>query len=254
MAIPGFSLEGKVALVTGGRRGIGKTIALAFAEAGADVALCDIVAETGELKATAEEIRQFGRRSLDIRADVRVRADVENMVKKIMTEFGHIDILVNNAGNLVIKPFLEVTDDEWDSIIDTHLKGNYLCSQVVGRIMVEQKSGNIINLSSAAGLRGLEGQSAYGAAKAGISLLTRVLAREFGHYNVRVNAIAPSILKTKIIEPYVSDEELEERASKVPLGRIATPNDLIGVALFLASDSSGWVNGHTLLADGGLWA
>lgn len=254
MTIPSFSLAGKVALITGGRRGIGKTIALAFTEAGADIALCDIVTETGELKDTAEEISQLGRRSLDIRADVRVRADVENMVKQIMAEFGHIDILVNNAGNLIIKPFLEVTDDEWDSIIDTHLKGNYLCSQTVGKIMVEQKAGNIISMSSAAGLRAVDEQSVYGAAKAGITMLTKVLAREFGPYNIRVNAIAPTMLKTKIIEPYVSDEEFEERASRIPLGRMPKVEEVASIALFLASDASSWINGHTILADGGLWA
>ena len=254
MTIPSFSLAGKVALITGGRRGIGKTIALAFAEAGADVALCDIVTETGELKDTAEEISKLGRRSLDIRADVRVRADVENMVKQIMAEFGRIDILVNNAGNQAIKPLLEFSDDEWDSIIDTHLKGNYLCSQTVGRIMVQQKSGIIINLSSAAALKGIEGHSAYGAAKAGISMLTRVLAHELGPYHIRVNAIAPSMIRTKLMEPYVSEEEFEKRATMVPLRRMATLNDVAAIALFLASEASGWVNGHTLLADGGIWA
>jgi len=199
MDLPDFSLTGKVALVTGGRRGIGKAIASTFAQAGADVALADLVADTGELATAAEEVRKLGRRSLAIQADVSVRADVENMVQGVMAEFGRIDVLVNCAGNLVIKPFLEVTDDEWDSIINTHLRGNYLCTQTVARVMVEQKSGNIINLASAAGLNAVEEQSAYGAAKAGISLLTGVLARELGRYNIRVNAIAPSMLKTELI-------------------------------------------------------
>ncbi len=254
MTIPSLSLEGKVALITGGRRGIGRSIALAFAEAGADIALCDIVVETGELDSVASEIGRLGRRSLALRADVRVKNDVENMVSKVMAEFKRIDILVNNAGNHVMKPMLEITEEEWDSVIDTHLKGNYLCSQAVGKIMVEQKSGVIINLSSAAALKGLEKHSAYGAAKAGISLLTRVLARELGPYNIRVNAIAPSMIRTKLVEPYVSEEEFKARATQVPLRRMATLSDIVGVALFLASDASGWVNGHTLLADGGLWA
>jgi len=254
MNLPDFSLTGKVALVTGGRRGIGKAIASTFAQAGADVALADLVADTGELATAAEEVRKLGRRSLAIQADVSVRADVENMVQGVMAEFGRIDVLVNCAGNLVIKPFLEVTDDEWDSIINTHLRGNYLCTQTVARVMVEQKSGNIINLASAAGLNAVEEQSAYGAAKAGISLLTGVLARELGRYNIRVNAIAPSMLKTELIEPYVTSEEFEQRAAKVPLGRMPRVEEVAAIALFLASEASSWVTGHTLLADGGLWA
>ena len=254
MNFPEFSLEGKVAFVTGGRRGIGKAIALTFARAGADVALCDMVGETSELETAAEEVRKLGRRSLAIQADVTRRADVEQAVGEVMAEFGRIDILLNCAGNLIIKPFLEVTDDEWDSIIDTHLKGNFICSQTVGRIMVKQKSGNIINLGSAAGINAVDEQSVYGAAKAGITMLTRVLARELGPYNIRVNAIAPSMLKTKLIEPFVSDEAFEQRAVRIPLGRMPRVDEITPIALFLASDASSWVTGHTLLADGGLWA
>ena len=254
MSFPDYSLEGKVAFVTGGRRGLGKAIALTFAQAGADVALCDMVAETSELETAADEIRKLGRRSLAIQADVTRRADVEKAVGEVMAEFGRIDILLNCAGVLVIKPFLEITDEEWDSIIDTHLKGNFICSQTVGRIMVKQKSGNIINLGSAAGLNAVDEQSAYGAAKAGITMLTRVLARELGPYNIRVNAIAPSMLKTKMVEPFVSDAEFAKRAVKIPMGRMPRVDEITSIALFMASEASSWVTGHTLLADGGMWA
>ncbi|MBA7655931.1 3-oxoacyl-[acyl-carrier-protein] reductase FabG [subsurface metagenome] len=154
MSIPSFSLEGKVAIVTGGRRGIGKAIALAFAEAGADVAVCDLVVEDGELEAVAEEIRRLGRRSLAVQADITRKTDVDNLVKGVAEGLGAIDILVNNAAIISWVPLLETPEDDWDRIIDTDLKGYYLCSQAVGKGMVERKKGNIISIASVSGIRG----------------------------------------------------------------------------------------------------
>ncbi len=148
MSIPSFSLAGQVAIVTGGRRGIGRAIALAFAEAGADVAVCDWIVEGGELEAVAEEIRGLGQRSLFLQADVSQKGDVDNMVQKVVDKFGDIDILVNNAAVFTSAPILEMPESEWDELINVDLKGYFLCSQAVGKRMVEQKRGSIINRQS----------------------------------------------------------------------------------------------------------
>jgi 3-oxoacyl-[acyl-carrier protein] reductase len=173
-------MPGKVTLITGGRRGLGKALALAFAEAGADVAICDYTDEGGELEAVADEIRKHGHRALPIKADVARKADVDNMVKQTVTELGDIDILINNAGVLGRGLVLETEEDTWDKFIDTNLKGPYLCSQAVGRLMVERRKGNIINIASTAGLKIWPLETIYGVSKAGLIMLTRGLARELG--------------------------------------------------------------------------
>ncbi len=168
MSVPSLSLEGKVAIVTGGKRGIGRAIALAFAEAGTDVAVCTRVVEGGELAAVAEEIRKLGRRSLAVQTDVTKKSEVDNLVKRVLDEFGVIDILVNNAGIFPAPLLLETPEDEWHNFIDGNLKGCYLCSQAVGKRMVEQrKRGNIINIASYAGFRAMPTMPAYSIAKAG---------------------------------------------------------------------------------------
>jgi dehydrogenase/reductase SDR family protein 4 len=253
MGTSGFSLEGKVAVVTGGKRGIGKAIALAFAEAGADIAVCTRKVEGGELEVVAEEIRGLGRRSLAIQADITQKSDVDNLVQRVVDEFGAIDILVNNAAMNIMATLIELREDGWDRIINTDLKGYYLCSQAAGRVMVEQKRGNIINLASMAAIKAAERMGAYCVAKAGVVMLTKVLALELGKYNIRVNAIAPSIVKTKFSEPLWSNPELlEQAAGYIPLGRLAEADDVTGAALFLASDASSYVTGHTVIVDGGL--
>ena len=252
MGVPSFLLPGKVAIVTGGRRGIGKAIALALAEAGADIAVCDRVMEDGELKATAEEAKRLGRRSLAVQADIAQKADVDNLVQRVVDEFGVIDILVNNAAMNIMAPLLELREDGWDRIIDTDLKGYYLCSQAVGKIMVEQKRGNIINIASTAAMYTAPEMGAYCIAKAGVVMLTKVLAVELAQHNIRVNAIAPSMVKTKFSQPLWSDPEtLKEIESGIPLGRLAEPSDIIGSVLFLASDASSYITGHTIIVDGG---
>ena len=249
----GFSLEGKVAIITGGRRGIGRAIALAFAEAGADIVVCDQVIEDGELEAVAKEIEGLERRSLAIQADVTRRTDIENMVQRAIDEFGFIDILVNSAAINISAPLLELREDGWDRMIDTDLKGYYLCSQALGKRMVDRKKGNIINMASSAALKATPGAGAYCIAKAGVVMLTRVLAQELAGYNIRVNAIAPYYVKTRFSEDRWGNPEIRKQLeSRAPLGRLAETDDVIGSALFLASDTSSYITGHTIVVDGGL--
>lgn len=252
MNIPTFTMAGKVALITGGRTGIGKALALAFAEAGADVAVCSRTNDGGELDAAADEIIKLGRRALAIRADVSHKVDVENMVKKTVAELGNIDVLINNAGIVIWGSLFEAEEDAWDKVIDTNLKGPYLCSQAVGQLMAERKRGVIINIASTAGLRPSLNRTAYSVSKAGLIMLTRVLARELGSYNIRVNAIAPWIVETPITEAMRGKIGTKDITSaNVPLGRIGETDDIIGAALFLASDTAGWITGHTIVIDGG---
>ena len=252
MGIPGFSLEGKVAIVTGGKRGIGEAIALAFAEVGADVAVCSRRVEDGDLLAVADQIQRLGRRSLAIQTDVSKKSDIDKLVQRVVDEFGVIDILVNNAAMNIMVPLLELREDGWDKIMNTDLKGYYLCSQAVGKLMVEQRRGNIINIASRAALKASNNVGAYCIAKAGVVMLTRVLALELGGYNIRVNAIAPSVVKTKFSEVlWDNTEKLNKIEDEVPLGYLAEPSDVVGSALFLASDASSYITGHTIIVDGG---
>jgi len=255
MSIPNFTMAGKVVLITGGRSGLGKAFALAFAEAGADVAICSRTVEGGGLEAVADEIRKLGQRALTIRTDVSRKADVENMVMETVAELGGIDILINNAGTVVRVPLLETEEDIWDKVIDTNLKGCYYCSRAVGQIMVQRKKGSIINIASINGLRAIKGRAAYCVAKAGVIMLTRVLAREFGSYNIRANAIAPWLVETPMTESLFSDPDFTKAAlAATPLGRLGKTDDIIGTALFLASDAASWITGQTIAVDGGYLA
>jgi len=252
MGVAGFSLAGKVAIITGGKRGIGRAIALAFAEAGADIVVCSRVVEDGQLGAVAEEIQRLGRHSLAVQTDITRKNDVDSLVQRVMDEFGGIDILVNNAAMNIMAPLLELREDGWDRIINTDLKGYYLCCQAVGKRMVDRKRGNIINMASIAAMKARQKMGAYCIAKAGVVMLTRVLALELASYNIRVNAIAPSTVKTKFSQHLWSEPETLKRIeAEIPLGRLAEPGDIIGAALFLASDASSYITGHTIIVDGG---
>jgi len=250
MSKPNFSLEGRVAIVTGGSRGIGKAIALTFAEAGADVVICSR-GRDGSLDDVAEEIRGLGRRSLAVPTDISRKADIDNMVQRVVDEFGGIDILVNNAAIIILAPLVEHSEEDWDRIIDTNLKGYYLCSQAVGRRMVGQKKGNMINIAGAAAITAVQGIGSYCIAKAGVAMLSKVLALELASYNIRVNAIAPGWVKTKFTEPWSDPKTVKQIEAEIPLGRWAMPDDIASVALFLASDASSYITGHTIVADGG---
>lgn len=255
MSLPDFSLKGRVAIVTGARRGIGREIALTFAESGADVAVCDVVVEDGQLEAVAKEIREFGRRALATQVDITKKAGIDNMVQKVADEFGAVDVLVNNAGILVVIPFMEHEEKDWDQVMDTNLKGYFLCAQAMGKLMVDQEKGSIINIASVRAFRGSQGRVSYCVSKAGVLMLTRVMALEFANYNIRVNGIAPGWIKTKLNEQlWSAPNNLKQIEATIPLGYLAEPSAVSGAALFLASDASSYITGHTIVVDGGYLA
>jgi len=253
MGIPSLSLAGRVAIVSGGRRGIGKAIALTFAEAGADVAVCDVVVEGGELKAVADEIEGLGRRSLAVQTDISSSSDVNNLVKQVMNKFGAIDILVNCAAITKWVPLIDLGEDDLDRFLDVDLKGYILCSQAVGKIMMKQKRGNIINFASTAAIRPILERGAYDIVKAGVAMLTKHFAKELASYNIRVNAIAPGMVKTDFTRPIWDSgpETLKKYDAKVALGRLAETSDISQVVLFLASDLSSYMTGSIIVVDGG---
>jgi len=251
-----FSLKDRVAIVTGARRGIGAATALMFAEAGADVVVSDVEAGTGELEAVAGKIRQLGRRALVLKCDVSLKADVDAMVQKAIDTFGKIDVLVNNAGAGRGGSLLQCSEADWDYTLGINLKGCYLCCQAVARHMIERKSGTIVNINSVESLRAVcETSHAYAVSKAGMNLVTRGLARELAKNGIRVNEIAPGSIKTEMMKHVWSDPERMERLRTMSLwGRMAEPEEVASAALFLASDAASWVNGHTLVVDGGYMA
>ena len=255
MGAPDLTMTGKVALITGSRRGIGKAFALAFAEAGADIAICDVTYEGGELETVANEIVKIGRRALPIKADISCKADVDEMVNKTIAELGTIDTLINNAGINPLASVFETDEDTWDRVMDVNVKGYFLCSQAVGRLMTKRGSGNIINMASVNGWKALVNRSAYCVSKAGVIMLTKVLAREFGPHKVRVNALAPYITKTPMMEGFLQDPEITRtRLEPLAMRRFGETNDIVGAALFLASDVASWITGHILVVDGGYLA
>jgi NAD(P)-dependent dehydrogenase (short-subunit alcohol dehydrogenase family) len=254
MSLPNFSLKDKVAIITGSSKGIGREMALVFAEAGADVVISSRGLDSS-LEEVAEAIRKLGRNPVVVAADVRQKPDVEKLVQTAVDEFGVIDILVNNAGVLFTAPFIEHSEEDWDRVMDTNLKGIYLCSQAVGRKMIAQKHGNIINIASMRGIAAGQDRSAYCASKAGVIMLTRVMALELARFNIRVNAIAPGWIKTKLNKFLWSDPNTRHQIeAEIPLGYLAEPRDLMGAALFLASEASQYITGQTVVVDGGLLA
>jgi NAD(P)-dependent dehydrogenase (short-subunit alcohol dehydrogenase family) len=254
MSLPNFSLEGKVAIVTGGSKGIGREIALVFAEAGADVVVCSRGLDSS-LEDVAKEVRALGRRSLAVPADLSKKTETARLVQKTLDEFSVIDILVNNAGILLVTPFMKHTEEDWNRIMDTNLKGYFLCSQAVIKKMQEQKKGNIINMASIRSIGASRERVGYCVSKAGVVMLTRVMALEFGSSNIRVNAIAPGWIKTQLNKHlWEKPDIIKQIKQEVPLGYMAEPSAIATAALFLASDASSYVTGHTLVVDGGLLA
>jgi NAD(P)-dependent dehydrogenase (short-subunit alcohol dehydrogenase family) len=246
-------LKGKVAVVTGSRRGIGRAIALAFAKAGAELVIADVVVDDGKLDAVAVEIRKMGREALAVGADISKKPSVEAMTRQAVKKFGKIDILVNCAGIWIPgQNLVETSEENWDKVIDTNLRGTYFCCQAVAKLMAKQGSGNIINLSSQVGLNPGTGAGAYSISKAGIIIMTRQLAQELAVYNIRVNAVAPGIVKTDFnIGLWRNAEGAKQMGQMVPLGRLAEPEDIARAALFLASDDADYITGVVLPVDGG---
>lgn len=250
---PSLSLQGKVALVTGGGTGIGKGIALEFARAGADVAISG--RRIGPLEDVAEEITDFGQRALPISADISNKTDVDNLVDTVNRDLGQIDILVNNAATGGQGPGLLGSDeDRWDEVIDINLKGVYLCCHAVAPGMIERGSGNIINISSIASFYNSRGARLYGIAKAGVNFMTTGLAQDLAPHNIRVNCIAPGTIQTDMLAIDVGDkpENWEAVGKFVPLGRVGQPVDIATVALFLASGAANYVTSQIISVDAGL--
>jgi NAD(P)-dependent dehydrogenase (short-subunit alcohol dehydrogenase family) len=253
MTAPKLSLEGKIAIVTGASRGIGRAIALGFAEAGADVVVCSRTLP--DLEKVAEEIRALGRRSLAVEVNIAVKNEVDNLVQTTVEKFGTIDILVNNAAINIMRSLIDLREDGWDKVMNVGLKGYFLCSQAAAKVMMERKSGNIINMASSAATKAAPALGAYSIAKAGVVMLTKVFALELARYSIRVNAIGPSLVKTGFSQPmWGSPDVLKGVEAGIPLGRIAETGDIVGVALFLASDMSSYITGQTIFADGGTMA
>jgi len=246
-----FDLSPKVAIVTGGNQGIGFAIARGLATAGATVVIANRRAAEGEK--AAESLRKEGLNAAAIPANVTSMSSVETLVAKVISDFGRTDILVNNAGLMVRKPVEDITEEDWDSVINTNLKGMFFCCQLVGREMIRNKKGRIINISSLRSQKMATNRSVYAISKAGVSNLTRVFAYEWGKHNITVNAIAPGTIITDFNRKHFEDhpDELTEIVKSIPIGRAGNPSDCISAAVFLASDASDFVTGQTLFADGG---
>lgn len=249
-AAPDFRLDGKVALVTGAGRGIGYEIALALAGYGADVAVCSRT--TGELEKIREAVEKLGRRAMAIRADVTKVPEIQDMVGRVVGAFGRIDILVNNAGINIPQFAVDVTEEAWDSVMDINLKGLFFCAQAVGRVMIAQKSGKIINISSQTGTVAIPKRAAYCASKGGVNQLTKLLALEWAQHGINVNAVAPTFIETPFTEPMFKDKSFRRFVDEnIPLGRVGKPSDVTGAVVYLASPASDLVTGLILLVDGG---
>jgi NAD(P)-dependent dehydrogenase (short-subunit alcohol dehydrogenase family) len=252
MFLPSFQLDGKTAVVTGAGRGIGRALAIGLAEAGADVALLSRTEE--DLKGTAAAIEDLGRQALVFPTDVTDREQVHMAITNVKSKWGKIDILVNNAGMNIRSRALEVTDDEWQTIMDTNLKSAFMMSQEAGKVMKEQESGGkIINIASVAGQVALRTGVVYASTKAALMQMTKVLAMEWGQYGINVNAIGPWYFKTPLTEKLLSDEAyVNDILAVTPLKRIGELPELVGPAVFLSSDAGNYVTGQTLFVDGGM--
>lgn len=242
-------LEGKVAVVTGAARGIGQSIALRLAEEGADLALSDVKAEW--LEETVAKVRALGRRAEAFEIDVSKSDQVQAGVDAMAAAFGKLDVVVNNAGITRDGLLIRMSEEDWDLVMDINLKGTFLMTKAAAKFMMKQRSGAFVNIASVIGLMGNPGQANYGASKAGVSNLTKTVAKELAARGIRANAIAPGFIKTKMTDA-LSDDVRNAMLSVIPLKDFGTPEDVANVVLFLASDLSRYVTGQTLSVCGGM--
>jgi len=246
-------LKDKVVIITGARRGMGKADALLLAKAGAKVAVADISKE--DCEKVVEEIRKNKGEAIAVKCDVSKKAEVDNLIKETVDKWGRVDILVNNAGIAEFRPFLEMTEADWDKTIDINLKGYFLCAQAAAKEMAKQKSGVIVNIASIAmGQQGvgMPGIVHYCASKGGIAAMTEALAVELAPYNIRVNTIAPGVIDTPMVQEAGMDQKtIEGMLMRVPLKRMGKSEEIASAVLFLASDDSSYMTGATVVVDGG---
>lgn len=242
-------LLGKVALITGGARGIGRDIALLFAKEGADIVIGDVNAD--QARATCLDIEALGRKSIGLELNVVDYAKVEEALNKILDKWTKIDILINNAGITRDNLMLRMSDNDWDTVIDVNLKGVFNCIKAVSRAMIKQRSGKIVNIASIIGIIGNPGQANYAASKAGIIALTKTSAKEFASRNINVNAVAPGFIRTEMTEK-LPDELKQKMLSMIPLAKFGEPRDVANACLFLASEESAYITGQTIVVDGGM--
>ncbi|ACM60257.1 3-oxoacyl-[acyl-carrier-protein] reductase [Caldicellulosiruptor bescii] len=243
-------LKDKVALITGASRGIGRAIALKFAQNGANVVI-NYSSSQSQAENLKEEIEKIGTKTMIIKCDVSNPDEVNQMFSQVENEFGRLDILVNNAGITKDGLILRINEEDFDKVISINLKGAFLCARAAAKMMVKQRFGNIINISSVVGIAGNVGQANYAASKAGIIGLTKSLAKELASRNIRVNAIAPGFIKTDMTE-VLSDKVKEAMLSSIPLGRFGEADEIANVALFLASSLSSYITGQVIVVDGGM--
>ncbi len=244
-----FELNGKVALVTGSARGLGQSIALKLAEAGADIALCDLNAEW--LAESAEKVRALGRRAECYGINVADGESVAEGVKAVEKDFGKVDILVNNAGITKDGLLMRMSEEDWDAVLNVNLKGTFLCTKAVMRGMMKRRNGTIVNIASIIGLMGNAGQANYAASKGGVISFSKTVAKELASRNVRCNAVAPGFIRTAMTDKL--DEEVQNKMKAlIPLNRFGEPEDVANVVLFLAGDASAYVTGQVISTCGGM--
>lgn len=248
-----MDLKDKVVIITGARRGMGRTHALTLAKAGAKVVVSDI--SLSDCEKVVKEIKDDGGEAIAVECDVTKKEEIEEMTRKTVDKFGKVDILVNNAGIAQFKPFLEMTEEEWDRTLDINLKGYFLCAQACAKEMAKQKSGVIVNIASVAmGQQGVGFPNIvhYCASKGGIVGMTEALAVELAPYNIRVNAISPGMIETPMIDSVKQDPKMmEAMLARVPMHRVGQPEEVSNLVLFLASDQSSYMTGSTVVIDGG---
>jgi len=245
-----FDLTGKVAIVTGASRGLGQYFGRALAKAGADLVITSRTLSS--LTRFIQEIESLGRKALAVQVDVLSQSDIENMVTTAIEEYGKIDILVNNAGLNIRSPSADFAWEDWDTVLQTNLKGNFFCAQAVGKEMIKRRYGRIINMGSCTCVFGMEGIAPYTASRGGVLMMTKSLAAEWGKYGITVNVLAPGWFKTaQNAALYENRQWLENVKSRIPLNRPGLPNDLDGAVIFLASDASAYVTGQMIMVDGG---